>query len=160
MNLLPRLTALVLMFSSAWSLAAAPATERLYLSGRDKDNTVPWRFLCTSGANSGVWTNLPVPSQWDVKGFGTLTYHKDSTNAWGERGLYEYDFAVPADWSNKRVFLVFEGVMTDTSAKMNDESVGPTHQGSFYRFKYEVTKLAKFGATNRLEVDVARHSAN
>lgn len=141
-------------------LFAAPATERLYLSGRDKDNAVPWKFFCTSGANSGVWTNLPVPSQWDVKGFGTLTYKKDATNAWGERGLYEHDFAIPDAWQGKRVFLVFEGVMTDTTAKLNGESVGPTHQGSFYRFKYEVTKLAKFGTTNRLEVEVARHSAN
>jgi len=154
------LRTLLLLSVVASSLSAAPATERLYLSGRDKDNTVPWKFYCTSGANSGVWTNLPVPSQWDVKGFGTLTYKKDATNAFGERGLYEHDFAIPSAWAGKRVFLVFEGVMTDTSAKLNGESVGPTHQGSFYRFKYEVTKFAKFGTTNRLEVDVARHSAN
>jgi hypothetical protein len=142
------------------AVCVATETQRLYLSGKDKDNTVPWKFMCTSGTNSGVWTNLPVPSHWDVKGFGTLTYKKDATNAWGERGLYEHDFAVPADWTSQRVFLVFEGVMTDTSAKLNGQSVGPTNQGSFYRFKYEVTKLMKFGATNRLEVDVARHSAN
>ena len=60
-----------------------------------------------------------------------------------ERGLYECEFTVPANWSRQRVFLVFEGVMTDTSAKLNGESVGPTHQGSFYRFKYEVTQLAE-----------------
>ena len=140
--------------------AFSQETQRLYLSGRGKDDAVPWKFLCTSGANSGVWTNLPVPSQWDVKGFGTLTYKKDATNAWNERGLYEHDFAVPAGWNGKRIFLVFGGVMTDTSAKLNGDSVGPVHQGGFYRFKYEVTRLVKFGATNRLEVDVARHSAN
>ena len=161
MNLfLPRLTVVALLLAVVSTHAASTETQRLYLSGRDKDNTVPWKFFCTSGANSGVWTNLPVPSHWDMKGFGTLTYKKDATNAWNERGLYEHDFAVPADLKGKRVFLVFEGVMTDTSAKLNGESVGPTHQGSFYRFKYEVTTLAKFGATNRLEVDVARHSAN
>ncbi len=161
MNLfLPRLTVVALLLAVASTHAASTETQRLYLSGRDKDDTVPWKFFCTSGANSGVWTNLPVPSHWDMKGFGTLTYKKDATNAWNERGLYEHDFAVPADWTGKRVFLVFEGVMTDTSAKLNGESVGPVHQGSFYRFKYEVTKLAKFGATNRLEVDVVRHSAN
>ena len=77
-----------------------------------------------------------------------------------ERGLYEHEFTVPAGWSGRRVFLVFEGVMTDTSAKLNGQSVGPMHQGGFYRFKYEVTPLVKFGATNRLEVTVAKHSAN
>jgi beta-galactosidase/beta-glucuronidase len=140
--------------------ADAQKTEVQMLSGHGKDDAVPWNFFCTSGANSGVWTNLPVPSQWDVKGFGTLNYHKDLTNAWNERGLYEHDFFVPEKWSGKRIFLVFDGVMTDTDAKLNGQSVGPIHQGSFYRFKYEVTSLMKFGATNKLEVTVAKHSAN
>ena len=48
----------------------------LFLSGHGKDDAVPWKFLCTTGANSGFWTNLPVPSQWDVHGFGTLNYHQ------------------------------------------------------------------------------------
>ena len=139
---------------------SAQETKIQFLSGHGKDDAVPWKFLCTSGANSGVWTNLPVPSQWDVQGFGTLNYKKDLTNAWSERGLYEHDFSVPKDWSGKRIFLVFDGVMTDTDAKLNGQSVGPVHQGSFYRFKYDVTALVKFGATNRLEVEVAKHSAN
>ena len=138
----------------------AQETEIQFLSGHGKDDAVPWKFFCTSGANSGFWTNLPVPSQWDVKGFGTLNYHKDLTNAWGERGLYEHDFTLPQNWSGKRIFLVFDGVMTDTDAKLNGQSVGPVHQGSFYRFKYDVTSLIKSGATNRLEVNAAKHSAN
>jgi hypothetical protein len=141
------------------SIFAQP-TETLFLSGHDKDDAVPWRFFCTSGAHSGCWTNLPVPSQWDVKGFGTLNYHKDLTNAWDERGLYEHEFVVPQSWSGKRIFLVFDGVMTDTDARLKGQSAGPVHQGGFYRFKYEVTPLVKFGATNRLEVTVAKHSAN
>lgn len=142
------------------SIARAQQTDIQFLSGQDKDDAVPWRFLCTSGAHSGVWTNLPVPSHWDMHGFGTLTYKKDQTNAWNERGLYEHEFSVAESWRGKRIFLVFEGVMTDTDAKLNGQSVGPVHQGSFYRFKYEVTSLMKFGATNKLEVTVSRHSAN
>lgn len=142
------------------ALARGQEAQRQYLSGRNKDDAVPWKFFCTSGANSGFWTNLPVPSQWDVKGFGTLTYRKDQTNAWDERGLYEHDFTVPSSWAEKRIFLVFEGVMTDTDAKLNGQSVGPVHQGGFYRFKYEVTPLVKFGETNKLEVTVSRHSEN
>ena len=138
----------------------ATETEIQFLSGHGKDDAVPWKFFCTSGANSGYWTNLPVPSQWDVKGFGTLNYHKDLTNAWTERGFYEHEFPVPPAWSGKRIFLVFDGVMTDTDAKLNGQSVGLIHQGSFYRFKYEVTSLVKCGATNKLEVTVAKHSAN
>ena len=138
----------------------AQQTEPQFLSGHGKDDAVPWKFFCTRGAHSGFWTNLPVPSQWDVKGFGEVHYQKDPTNAWDEKGLYECDFLVPQNWAGKRIFLVFDGVMTDTDAKVNGQSVGPPHQGGFYRFQYEVTAFVKFGKTNLLEVTVAKHSAN
>ncbi len=121
---------------------------------------MPWKFFCTSGANAGFWTNLPVPSQWDVKGFGTLNYKKDLTNAYDEDGLYEHEFSVPENWRDKRIFLVFDGVMTDTATRLNNQLLWPIHQGGFYRFKYEVTALVKFAATNKLEVKVSKHSAN
>lgn len=155
-----RLTACLVLLVISLGTIIAQETQRVYLSGRGKDDAVPWRFMCTTGALSGFWTNLPVPSNWDVKGFGHLTYKKDYSNSITERGLYEKDFNAPKKWKDKRVFLVFEGAMTDTSAKLNGQSVGPTHQGGFYRFKYEVTDKLKLGAENKLEVTVAKHSAN
>lgn len=152
--------ALLALFWSVAGASGATETQRVYLSGHGKDDAVPWRFMCTTGALSGFWTNIPVPSNWDVKGFGHLTYKKDYSNAITECGLYEKDFNAPKRWKDKRVFLVFEGAMTDTTAKVNGQSVGPTHQGGFYRFKYEVTDKLKPGAKNKLEVTVAKHSAN
>ncbi len=155
-GVLAALAALVLAAGSA----TATETERQYLSGRDKDDTVDWEFQCTSGAKSGEWTTLPVPSHWDLHGFGTLSYKKDLEEAHDEKGLYRHEFEVPAEWRDRRVFLVFEGVMTDTAAKVNGQPAGPVHQGGFYRFQYEVTPQLNFGETNTLEVEVSRHSAN
>jgi len=161
MNLVAlRVGAVALLILVANALAVPPQTERVYLSGRDKDTAVPWEFMCTSGAQSGYWTNLAVPSHWDLHGFGTLTYKKDATNAWDERGLYRHTFAGDRGWEGRRVFLVFEGVMTDTTAKLNGTVLGPTRRGGFYRFKYDVTEALRLGETNLLEVEVARHSAN
>lgn len=151
---------LALVLSRTLLVVAGTETERLYLSGHGKDDAVPWQFMCASGAQSGYWTNLVVPSQWEMHGFGTLHYRKDPPEAWNEKGLYRHDFAVPASWTGQRVFLVFDGVMTDTSAKLNGQPVGPIHQGGFYQFQYEVTQLVKFGDTNQLEVTVAKHSGN
>jgi len=160
-KLIPGCLRLLLAFGLLTLRAAhAQETQRQYLSGHGKDDTVPWQFMCSTGAQSGFWTNLPVPSNWDVQGFGNLTYYKDPTNAFTETGYYEHDFPVAADWSGQRLFLVFQGAMTDTSAKLNGTSVGPMHQGGFYQFKYEVTSLVKYGATNHLSVTVAKHSAN
>src|ERR1700704_5845115 len=72
------------------------------LSGTDKDHTVPWDFLCTRGSNSGVWGRIPVPSNWELQGFGTYNYHRDVKNP-GEQGLYRYHFATRPAWKNKKV---------------------------------------------------------
>ncbi|MET0393776.1 MAG: glycoside hydrolase family 2 TIM barrel-domain containing protein [Chitinophagaceae bacterium] len=136
-------------------------TEKLYLSGTGSDHTVDWEFFCTAGMNAGKWTTIPVPSCWELQGFGKYDYGfaKDSVRG-KEKGLYKYRFTVPAAWKNKTVRIVFEGSMTDTEVKVNGQSAGETHQGAFYAFRYDVTPLLKFGEENLLEVTVAKHSAN
>jgi len=136
-------------------------TQALYLSGTGNDNTVDWQFFCTAGRQSGKWSTIPVPSNWELQGFGTYNYGYDKDSLRGkETGLYRYKFKIPPDWKGKAVNIVFEGSMTDTKVKINGKSAGPVHQGSFYSFKYDVTGLLNYGKTNLLEVDVAKHSAN
>lgn len=140
---------------------SAQDTKILYLSGTGKDHTVNWRFYCTGGLNSGKWTSIPVPSCWELQGFGKYNYGFDKDSLHGkEKGLYEYTFSAPKEWNNKSINLVFEGVMTDAEVKINGKLAGPIHQGAFYAFKYPISKLLKFGALNKLEVTVAKHSAN
>ena len=142
-------------------LANAQRTGIQYLSGIDKDNTVTWDFYCTQGRNSGKWTTIQVPSCWELQGFGTYNYGKVKLEKQSEeQGLYRHSFRVDPKWKGKLVNLVFEGSMTDTEVKINGASAGKMHQGSFYRFKYDVTKLLKFDSDNLLEVTVSKKSAN
>jgi Glycosyl hydrolases family 2, TIM barrel domain/Glycosyl hydrolases family 2, sugar binding domain/Glycosyl hydrolases family 2/Beta galactosidase small chain len=129
-----------------------------YLSGADKDHTVSWDFFCTTGRSSGRWSKIPVPSNWEMQGFGTYNYFTDKENP-DETGLYRYRFSIPAEWRRKSVFIVFEGSMTDTEVRINGQLVGPVHQGGFYRFKYEIDRFIK-RAGNLLEVKVSKRSAN
>lgn len=148
---------LLLAFSSSF----AQQTEKVYLSGTGSDHTVKWDFLCTAGMNSGKWTTIAVPSNWELQGFGKYNYGLDKDTVRGkESGMYKYQFKVPAAWKGKDVKIVFDGSMTDTRVKINGEYAGPIHQGSFYRFKYDITKLLKYGETNLLEATVDKHSAN
>ncbi len=144
--------------------AFSQQTQIVYLSGTDAVNTVDWEFYCTDGRNSGEWTTIPVPSNWELQGFGTYNYGHDWRNEnkklGKEHGLYRYEFEVPRDWRGKTVNIVFDGSMTDTQVKINGKSAGEMHQGGFYRFKYDISKLLRYGRTNLLEVDVAKHSAN
>jgi hypothetical protein len=134
-------------------------TEIVYLSGSSKDQTVDWDFFCTDGRNSGVWTKIAVPSNWELQGFGTYNYGHDE-NKGNEKGLYKHRFTVPAAWNAKRVFMVFEGVMTDAEVTLNGKPAGPVHQGGFYRFKYDVTGLLEYGGPNLLAVTVSKESAD
>ena len=130
-----------------------------YLSGTDKDNTVQWDFFCTKGMNSGKWSKIAVPFNWEQQSFGGYSYGHDKIKT-AEQGLYRYSFKAVSQWKNKKVFIVFEGSMTDTEVKINGRSAGAIHQGGFYRFKYDITALLKWGAHNLLEVKVNKQSAN
>lgn len=138
---------------------SAQETIRQYLSGTDKDHTVAWDFFCSRGMNSGKWTKMAVPSNWEQQGFGGYSYGQDKTKT-NEMGLYKYAFKIPRAFKRNKVVIVFEGSMTDTEVKINGTSAGPIHQGGFYRFKYEITDLVKFGPDNLLEVKVDKQSAN
>ena len=153
------LTAFLLL--SCVVTAKAEETQIQYLSGHDKDDAIPWDFYCTAGSHANQWTQIKVPSNWELQGFGRFTYQTGPPAGEAQvEGRYRRTFQVPATWSAKRVFLTFEGVMTDTRVLVNGQSAGPMHQGGFYRFQYEVTKLVKFGQENLLEVTVDEESAN
>ena len=140
---------------SVWALK----TETSYLSGTDKDHTVSWEFLCTKGMNSGVWSSIQVPSQWEQQGFGAYNYGQGDPIR-DEQGLYKHRFSIPKKWMGRKIRLVFEGSMTDTEIKINGKSAGPVHQGAFYQFKYDVTSLLNAESENLLEVTVNKESAD
>ena len=156
---------LFILLPAASAFAQPIQTERIYLSGTDVDHQKQWEFSVSDGRRSGQWYNIGVPSNWELEGFGTYNYGHD----WRDRpeslgkevGTYRYVFPVPREWQReRRIHLVFEGAMTDTRVRINGQSAGPVHQGGFYRFSYDITDLLRYGRMNRLEVEVAKHSAN
>jgi len=151
---------LLLLFFTLFSGGLnAQQTEILMLSGADKDHTVTWDFFCTHGMNSGKWSKIEVPSNWEFQGYGSYLYGNVNQNA-NEQGLYRHTFSVPDGWRTKKVFIVFEGSMTDTEVKINGKLAGPVHQGAFYPFSYDVSALLNFGSENLMEVTVSKESSN
>ncbi len=137
---------------------SAPQTQRQMLSGSGKDDAVPWDFFCTAGRGSGVWTKIPVPSNWELQGFGVYNYGRAPQPKPVVEGRYKRSFNVPSSWAKNRVFVVFDGSMTDTGVQINGQSAGEKHQGGFYRFRYEITQLLRFGKPNLIEVNVTDDS--
>lgn len=155
-----------LMSFSTNSFGQNDKKEIKYLSGTDCNNTKTWEFYCTSGRNSGHWSTIEVPSQWEQQGFGEYDYGRDY-RTYGkkfkfadETGIYKHKFPVPADWKNKKVYIVFEGSMTDTEVEINGKSAGAMHQGAFYRFRYDISDKLIFGAENELKATVHKISSD
>jgi hypothetical protein len=158
---------IILLVVCILSIAAnAQQKQMLYLSGTDAAHTVQWDFFCTAGRNSGEWKKIQVPGCWEQQGFGNYNYGRDyKTNGknarfYDEKGMYKYQFKVPAGWKGKNVNIVFDGSMTDTEVKINGKSAGAIHQGAFYRFKYDVSALLNYDKPNILEVTVSKMSAD
>ena len=114
------------VFFSAFS--SGLATERVYLSGTGPEDTRTWDFMCSDGMNSGKWTSIEVPSQWEQQGFGSYTYGRfyldKNAKPSSEVGTYRCFFDVPKEWRGRNVKIVFEGSMTDTDVRINGKSAG------------------------------------
>ncbi len=157
--------AATLMLAGLAPVLHAQDTETVYLSGKGLDNTKTWNFKCSDGQHSGKWGKIQVPSQWELQGYGDYTYgrwyfDKKGSQPSMEEGDYATTFQAPASWRGKRIVIWFDGVMTDTEVSINGTSAGDKHQGGFYRFGYDITPLVQIGKKNKLEVHVAKHSAN
>lgn len=156
--------ALALLVAFFISLPAlAQQTETLYLSGTGLGDTKTWEFYCSDGSNSRKWSEIEVPSQWELQGFGAYSYGRWYTIKGAkppvETGIYRTSFQIPSTWKKKRIAIVFEGVMTDTEVIVNGKPAGAIHQGGFNRFSYDITDKIKAGE-NKLEVRVSKESAD
>ncbi len=140
-------------------------TQRMYLSGKGPSVAIPWEFFSTTGQNSGEWTTIPVPSNWEQEGFGGLNYgHDDPDGKHAEVGIYRTRFRVPEAWKEMLVRLVIEASMTETSVKVNGQPVGALQQGGYQKIQInlnpEKNDSLLYGAENELEITVAKKPSN
>lgn len=123
------------------------------------------------------WKEIPVPSNWQVLGYGTpyyrnfgYTIRKDwphvmsepprNWTAYTERnpvGSYRRDFDLPKAWAGRRVFLAFDGVDSAFFVWVNGEKVGYS-VNSRNTAEFDVTRFLKPGR-NMIAVEVYRYSS-
>lgn len=151
-----------------------------------------WRFSWSQAPDSAPqgfwaedfdvasWDRLPVPSNWQMHGYGTPIYKSSGYpfridpprvtseppadwTVFKERnpvGSYVRTFDLPADWrvdqNGQRIFLHFAGVEGAFEAWLNGEPIGYS-QGSRSPAEFEVTSLVR-PSVNRLAVRVYRYS--
>ncbi|MHA7128761.1 glycoside hydrolase family 2 protein [Algoriphagus namhaensis] len=158
------LSAVYFLFAFGALAQSSIEPQRIYLSGKDAGAPQLWDFRVSDGLKANQWSKIPVPSNWEMQGFGTLNYghdhRKKEVKLGDEIGEYKTNFSLPKRANNQRLKLVFEGAMTDTEVKVNGKSAGEKHQGGFQTFSYDITDLVKWGRENQLEVTVSKRSSN
>lgn len=142
-----------------------------------------WKFYWQMGAKSrgsdhlrsdfddSAWADTPVPSLWQLQGYGKPIYLcnsyppalssikskiptiKDHLN---ELGVYRRKFKLPKNWDGKEVFIHFGAVKAGFFVYINGERVGYS-QGSMTPAEFRITEFLKAGE-NSLTVEVFRYT--
>ena len=122
--------------------------------------------------NSESWGNIEVPSNWEMKGYGTPIYSnktypflddltnidKDMPNVTRVNpvGSYIKSFEVPSDWDNQQIILHFGGVSSAFYLWLNGKNIAYS-QGSRLPSEFDITQHLQAGK-NTLAVQVFRWS--
>jgi beta-galactosidase len=128
----------------------------------DKYAKRPTNFFRTD-LNDSKWNNIPVPSNWERKGFGIPIYTNiiypfpKNPPFIGENnpvGTYRKYFTVPANWDGREVFLHFGSITGCAFVYVNGQKVGMT-KASKSPAEFDISKFLKKG-NNLLAVQVFR----
>ncbi len=121
------------------------------------------------------WSNILVPGNWELQGFGTPVYTniaypfkvdppkvtsepEKGFTTYNERnavGSYLTSFIVPENWNDKQVFINFGGVQSAFYIWVNGQQVGYS-ENSMSPAEFDITKYIRKGE-NKLAVEVNKY---
>ncbi|MBT3193297.1 MAG: DUF4981 domain-containing protein [Verrucomicrobia bacterium] len=123
----------------------------------------PKRFHETGFDDSG-WSTIPVPSNWQMHGYGTpiytnVKYPHPTTPPHAPReynpvGSYRTTFTVPADWDGRKTLITFDGVNSAFYLWINGKKVGYS-EGSRTPAQFDISSFLRDGK-NAMAVEVYR----
>jgi beta-galactosidase len=112
------------------------------------------------------WDNIEVPSNWELKGYGTpiytnVTYPFPKNPPYIDQkhnpvGSYKRSFELPDNWNGRRVVLHFDAGTSAMYVWINGEKVGYS-QVTKNPVEFDITNYVRKG-TNSLAVEVYRWS--
>ena len=150
---------------------SADSPRRMSLNGDWKFRFVPRpadrpEAFFEPGFDDSGWDEIPVPSNWELHGYGYPVYRDESYSFPANPpfvpeddnpvGSYRRSFETPAAWDGMEVFLRFDGVYSAFYVWVNGGFVGYS-EGSRTPAEFRITDRLDPGA-NTLAVQVIRWS--
>lgn len=138
-----------------------------------------WRFALGDGPERALpgyddasWQEVLVPHDWAISGAFDRSHDLQRTKIIENNEKVEYDHTgrtgglphigtawyrlkldLPGEWQGKRLFLEFDGVMSNSSVYVNGAHAGSWPYG-YSSFSFEVTDLVRPGSPNVIAVRV------
>src|SRR5262249_47674266 len=130
--------------SSSTSKVTSP--EHLQQARITQSMDADWRFLKSDAQGAEAvafddssWRKLDVPHDWSIEGpFDQAAPARGAgANLPQGTGWYRKHFNMPADYSQKRIFIQFDGVMANSDVWINGQNLGHRPYG-YSSFEYEM----------------------
>ncbi|MDF1540471.1 MAG: glycoside hydrolase family 2 TIM barrel-domain containing protein, partial [Candidatus Thorarchaeota archaeon] len=126
-------------------------------------------YFSNPGYDDSEWDDIPVPSNWQMHGYGTPMYLNvqyppsvrtgrkipNIDHNYNPVGSYRCKFTVPKNWDGRNIYLYFAGVKSAFNVWVNGLKVGYS-QGSMTPAEFDIT--AYVAGENTLTVEVYRWS--
>ena len=143
----------------------------------DRFNERPKQGFQNSGFDDSQWSNIQVPGNWEVQGFGVPIYvnatyeftspghapYWDKPNPplvpeeFNPTGTYRKLFTIPDNWQEKEIILCADATKGAAYYYLNGEFVGMNKEGKLPA-RFNVTEHAKAGE-NVIAVQIHRWSS-
>jgi len=159
--------------SEALAVTNDPALSERFLSLNGQ-----WKFLWVKSPRQRLrdfyrkdlddqdWDQIPVPSNWEVEGYGFpiylderypfTTFWPDAPKDYNPTGTYRRAFHLPEDWLGEEVFLHFAGAKSAMYLYLNGRFLGYS-QGSKTPAEFNITSFLQAGE-NLLAIQMYRWS--
>jgi hypothetical protein len=131
------LSLLAALFFGTALFAAAPPRE-LHNFNRD------WKFQLGDHAGAAAatfddaaWEDIGLPHSFSQPYFASSRFYTGY-------GWYRKHFAVPENWSGKKLFLEFDGAFQDAEIFVNGRRIAE-HKGGYTGFSFDITDAVKTG---------------
>jgi len=131
-----------------------------------------FNYFPGAGANKGYeaprfddskWPAISIPHTWstyettgELHPFIRNASETDNPYWWLGWGWYRKHFTVNTEYSDRKVFLEFEGVQKYCKVWLNGQYLGD-HKGGYGSFDFDITSVLKPGEDNVLAVAVNNH---
>jgi hypothetical protein len=156
-------------FSVSFSQKAAVEIQKSNRIEKVINSQWTFNYFSASGGNKGYespgfddsrWVAISIPHTWstfettgELHPFIRNTSENDYPYWWTGWGWYRKHFSVKKEYSDRKIFIEFEGVQKYCKVWINGKFLGD-HKGGYGSFDFDITQFVRLGEDNVIAVAV------